>query len=395
MMKTKLNYILILILPFFISNCVSEFNADLPSEDIDMLIVEGNIVANTQSIFYLEKSYSLNESRILPSSLDVEADLFIVGSDGYRNGPAEYLGAGKYQINVGNLEENQNYGLEINYKGNVYISDPLPPIGTPEIDSISWQQPEKNGLVSLHISTHDTGSKTGFYLWNYVEDWEIRSPYETDLFYDPARRTYYQDDSFAYRYCWKRNTVNSILVGSSESLLENRIVNRQLYEKLSRDDRYSLLYSVNVIQMSLPKAAYEFYSNKVKLSEDMGGLFTPQPSESTGNVVCRTDPSKKVMGFVCVVKNVSEKRIYIAATEITKAHSSASVECEEILASDLPAYLSEMKIDLAEFYKSGFRPVGQFNSMDPLESWVRERCVDCTKRGGTKNKPDFWPNDHQ
>jgi len=23
------------------------------------------------------------------------------------------------------------------------------------------------------------------------------------------------------------------------------------------------------------------------------------------------------------------------------------------------------------------------------------RCVDCTLRGGTKNKPGFWPNDHQ
>ena len=369
MMKTniqmkKINYILIFLFPFLVSNCVSEFNADLPSKDIDMLFVEGNIIANTQSIFYLGKGYSLNESKVPPASLNVKAELFIVGSNGYRNGPATYLESGKYQINVGNLEENESYGIEINYDGNVYVSELLSPLSTPEIESVSWRQPEKEGMVTLHISTHDTSNKTGYYLWNYVEDWEIRTPYETDMFYDPVRGNYYQDGSYAYVYCWKKNVINPILVGSSESLTENRIVNRQLYGKLPRDDRYSLLYSVNVIQQSLTKAAYEYYSNKAKLSEDMGGLFTPQPSEMTGNVECRTNPSKKVMGFVNVLKNVSEKRIYIAAGEITKSLTSISAECEEILAADLPAYLEEAKIDLTELYRMGFRPVGHFSPID-------------------------------
>ena len=394
-MMKKLNYILIFLLPFFVSNCVSEFNADLPSGDIDILFVEGNIVANTQSIFYLSKAYSLNEAQVPGSSLNVKAELFVVGSDGYRSGPAAYLGSGKYQINVGNLEESQKYGLEINYEGHQYLSDALPPIATPEIDSVSWQQPEKNGVVSLHISTHDTGNKTGYYLWNYVEDWEIRSYYGTNVFFNPVMQTYYQDDSYAYLYCWKKNITNSILVGSSESLMENRIVNRRLYERFPEDDRYSLLYSVNVVQHSLTKAAYEYYSNKAQLGEDMGGLFTPQPSEVTGNIECRTDPSKKVIGFISVLQNTAEKRIYINSTQITKPNTSIFFLCEEIPSSTLSAYLLEMDISILDLYNFGFRPAGYYSDLSPFESWVKESCVDCTKRGGVKNKPDFWPNDHQ
>ena len=32
-------------------------------------------------------------------------------------------------------------------------------------------------------------------------------------------------------------------------------------------------------QRALSKGEFEYYENKVKLSEEMGGLFTPQPSE--------------------------------------------------------------------------------------------------------------------
>ncbi len=394
-MKSKVNYIIVFLCCFGFSGCVSEFNADLPSDDVEMLVVEGNIVANSQSVFYLEKSFSLNEPKIPASSLEVRAELVVVGSNGYKSDPATYLGAGKYQVGIGNLDDDQSYGIEINYNGDVYASELLPPLVTPEIDSVSWKQVEKEGMVTFHVSTHDINNKAGFYIWNYVEDWEIKSLYETSLFFDPNTSTYYYDDSFAYLYCWKKNEINPILVGSSESLKENRIVNKQLYEQYPNDDRYSELYSVKVTQQSLTKAAYEYYSNKAKLNDDVGGIFTPQPSEIKGNIECRTNSSKKVMGFTSVLKNLSEKRIYIEKKQISRNPTS---DCDAIPASQLREYLYERQWKLIDLYLEGYRPVARISpdsEENPADAWVKEACTDCTKKRGSKTKPDFWPNDHK
>jgi len=44
----------------------------------------------------------------------------------------------------------------------------------------------------------------------------------------------------------------------------------------------------------------------------------------------------------------------------------------------------------------GFRPTGALDSRTDLPShWAYFICTDCTQNGGTKNKPDFWPNTHQ
>ncbi|MDR1369018.1 MAG: DUF4249 domain-containing protein [Dysgonamonadaceae bacterium] len=396
MMKNNINQFLFFLLSFILTGCVSEFKADLPAEDIDMLIVEGNIIANTQCTFYLEKSFSLNESRIPEQSFDVEANLVVVGSGGYKSQPASYLGAGRYQVNIGDLDDGQNYGIEITYNGDLYGSDPLPPIATPEIDSVSWKQPEKAGLVFLYVSTHGENNAPGFYLWNYAEDWEIKAAYETSLFYDPKRLTYYEDHSFAFFYCWLKNEINPVLVGSSESLTENKIVNKKLYEQHPNSDRYSVLYSVNVTQQSLTKEAYEYYSNKAKLSQDMGGLFTPQPSELKGNITCFTNSAKKVMGYVSVLKNVTEKRIFINEKDIT---GRPVTNCEEISGGELSGYLAEREMTLIDLYNAGFRPVGLFipnpSIGDPSDYWVRIKCTDCTANSGSKLKPDFWPNNHK
>jgi hypothetical protein len=374
---------------------VSEFTADLPVDNVDLLIIEGNIIANTECVFYLEKSFSLNESTVPEESFDVKGDLVVVGSNGYKSQPAIYLGAGKYRVSIGDLEEDQNYGVEITYDGNLYVSELLSPIETPEIDSVSWRQPEDVGPVFLYVSTHNDNNELGFYLWNYVEDWEIKATYETNLFYDPRRQEYYEDHSNAFLYCWRKNEVNPVLVGSSESLVGNKIVNKQLYEQSPNSDRYSVLYSVNVIQQSLNRDAYEYYSNKAKLSKEMGGLFTPQPSELKGNITCRTNSSKRAMGYVNVLKNVTEKRIFIEERAISRR---PVMDCSEIPGSELSVYLEERKMTLDDLYNIGFRPVAKFSSGlsgDPSDYWVLEKCTDCTKNFGSKEKPYFWPNDHK
>jgi len=377
--------------------CVSEFNAKLPPNDAQLLIVEGNIMENTDAVFYLSKSFPLDSALNKMESLNVHANVTIIGSNGYQSQPATNVGYGAYRIAVGSLDDDVAYGVRIEYDGNTYQSALTKPLRTPEIDSISFIQTEKGGMVDFQISTHDNKNGANFFIWNYKEDWEISAYYATTIFYNPVDSIFYTDYSLSNLYCWRSSASNQFLIGSTESLKENSIINQQLYQLAPQDARFSLLYCVTVNQRAISKGAYEYYQNKITLNGEMGGLFTPQPTELTGNVTCTTDPSKRVMGYIEVNKNTTQKRIFVYPWQITRPPMYP--DCTTITQDSVRTLMSDMKMSYTDVYNMGLRPAGDMDMMQyprilPTD-WAMARCTDCVSAGGSKNKPDFWPNDHK
>ncbi|MCD7901419.1 MAG: DUF4249 domain-containing protein [Bacteroides sp.] len=387
-MKNKFLYIILLFLVLG-GACVSEFNANIPSSDINILVVEGNIVSDSIVDFYFSKSFSLNEEIPPPGYDDVQVNLVIVGNNGYRSQPANYLGSGVHRISVDKLDQDVLYGVEFEYEGDTYQSTLAKPLQSPEIDSISFSQPQEEGEVSIRISTHSTESENQYFLWTYKEDWEIKSHYPVQVFYDAKSKQYYIDNTFPVLYCWKNDIGKEILVASTESLIEHRIVNKVLYKHEASNDRFSELYSVLIKQQAISKAGYEYYLDKRKTNQDMGGLFTPQPSTIEGNITCISNPDKKVIGFVEVSGNITEKRFYISANHISRPRESCGLFSRE--------YFEELGWGSVEIYDLGYRPVGYTLEMGSImiTAYSSRVCTDCTTRGGTKNKPDYWPNNHQ
>ena len=248
--------------------CISEFNAELPSNDVQILFVDGNILENSDMTFYLSKSFSINANSVPPESLNINANITIIGSNGYQSPSATNLGKGTYNIpSIGELDDNVEYGIKIEYDGDVYQSTLSKPLRTPEIDSISWTQPEKAGDVFFRVSTHDDTGQARFFLWNYVEDWEVTAAYYTTVFYNPVDSTHYSKYPAPFYYCWKNYTSDKFLIGTTESLSENRIINKQLYSCFSDNNRFCLLYSVNVFQKAISKSAFEYYQNKIVIND--------------------------------------------------------------------------------------------------------------------------------
>ena len=381
-----------------ITGCVSEFNAKLPSSDTQILIVDGNVVENSEATFYLSKSFPVDSLVIPKKSFDIDAKLTLIGSNGYESAPATNSGKGVYRLYVGELDDNAEYGIRIEYDGNTYQSALAKPLYTPEIDSVSWIQPEKEGPVFFRVSTHDTDTNEAkFFSWSYTENWEITARYYTTLFFNSDSSSYYFVYPPPYFYCWKSSESNVLLVGSTESLKENRVVNKPLYQQVAENSRFSVLYCVTVTQKAISKGAYDYYRNKISLNEEMGGLFTPQPAELTGNISCRTDPSKKVMGYIEISKNFTQKRLFVSAEQIKRP--AIYDDCTALSSDSVNAFLNEREMTYADFYSLGFRPAGSNMDMKYYpkivpEQWAKASCTDCTYNG-TKDKPDFWPNDHQ
>jgi len=396
----------LIILSLLLTGCITEYNAILPENDRIILFVDGSIIENTDATFHISQSFSLNVdtvTKIPEESFINNANLVIIGSNGYKSLAAINKGKGVYQISVGELKDDVEYGIQIEYEGDIYQSALSKPLYTPEIDSISWSQPEAEGQVFFHVSTHDNTGRAKFFMWNYTEDWEIKAVYPTIIFYNPNHREqlqepFYLDDSMPYYYCWKKNLSDKSLLASTESLSENRIVDELLYERDSGDDRFSMLYCLTVNQRAISKGAYEYYQSIKKMNEETGGLFTPQPTEITGNITCITDPSKKIMGFIETSKNISQKRIFVDPVQLIR--QAVYLYCDPLynVYEPPPPILRLPKPDEYDYYYGiGYRPsildIGLYGEGAIIPSeWAFARCTDCRAAGGTKDKPDFWPS---
>lgn len=379
-----------LLFSLLLAACVSDFNAKIPLSGTNILVVEGNIIGNSTVEFYFSKSFGLEEDAPPEGYDDVRVQLYLIGDDGSRSLPAVYEGHGTHKLEIGELNPNVAYGIEFEYEGDTYQSALSKALYTPEIDDVNWIQPEEYGEVTFRLSTQDTNREGhAYFLWEYTEDWEVVAEYSTQIFYDWNNREFYLDNTAPLTYCWSNAINKNPIVGTTENLTEKQIINKKIFSQNSADSRFSYLYAVQVTQQAISKAAYEYYLDKIKSNNEMGGLFTPQPSEIEGNITCISDNDKKVIGFVDITHNVTSFRRFISREEISRKIIIADCEMKEFMEMPSPDTFIQL-------YMDGLRPV--YYASDPViwgNTWVAAKCADCTYLGGKKNKPNFWPNDHQ
>lgn len=376
-----------------LAGCIEKFDADLPASEQGWLVLEGNIVADSDVTFSLSKTFPLSEEVPPEGYNEVKATICVVGSNGYRSKPGVEIAPGQYRVAVGALDDDEVYWMEMECDGDTFRSEAESPLYTPAIDSVSFRQ-EGYGDIEFRVSTHDPGMGKQYYTWNFEEDWEIAVRFDdVRLLYVPEENKVYDIKVNPYRYCWNRNVSSRVLIGNTEALSENRIVNRVFHSVDPASEKVQELYCITLKQRAISKKAYDYYENKQKLGEEMGGLFTPQPSELSGNIVCTTNPARKVIGYVGVAHNVTYYRKFVAKAELS---IPGRLRCQE------PVNTIGLRT-FRDYYMAGYRPIWWKVALPPLQPeyapseayWSQADCVDCRTNGGTKNKPDFWPNDHE
>ena len=99
--------------------CVEKFEAgfgDIPSEG---LVVEGDIISDSAVVFQLSKTMPLgslveNEA-LMDEYLNVDAQVKVKGNDG-SSWLGECEGKGRYRVDIGTLQPDREYYLEIEYE---------------------------------------------------------------------------------------------------------------------------------------------------------------------------------------------------------------------------------------------------------------------------------------
>ena len=291
-----------------IGSCVDKFNAHLPESSTRVLIVEGNIISDSTVVFSLSCSFPLNVEGIPQDYNKIDAEVSVVGSDGSCfNGTS--LGDGKYQVVIGSLNKDASYSLKIVYEGDIYTSEPQYPLETETIDDVTYEQPEKYGDISIRFSMRSEDG--GCYFWSYEEDWEVRAVYNPKFRYDPTTDEVVDFDATPYARGWCHNKSAKIIVGNTGTNKDAQLKDKWLYSIKADNNRVFHHYSTLVKQRKISRGEYEYYQEKIKINEEMGGLFIPQPSELPTNITCNNS-DKNVVGYVGVSMNVAKYSLAIS-----------------------------------------------------------------------------------
>jgi hypothetical protein len=356
-------------------SCRERFSPNVPSLEQSFLVVEGNLNAGRDStVIRLTRTYKLDANASIKT--EDKATVTVEGSDNTVRG-LTWRGNGYYTSLDLNMVINTNYRLRIKTTtGKEYVSDFVKARETPLIDSISWEREEKG--VRIFANTKDLTNNSRYYRWDFDETWEIRSFYHSFYIYQGngvRRRVLPAEDVF---FCWKYDISRSIPLANSTRLQNDVIYKAPIMFIPNKDERLSVRYSIFVRQYALDKEAYNFYELMKKNTEEIGSIFTPQPSEIRGNLDCVTDPSEYVLGYV-TASTVKTQRIFIKVDSWQFPQN-----CPDFRVPDRPD-------SIAFYFASGaLIPYDFFTDPDFHYKGSYPECCDCTRRGGSLIKPSYW-----
>lgn len=380
----------------FAGSCIYDYTPVVEAST-STVVIEGDILVGgyTDVRLSLTRPLDTEFSEMSQNEWPEDARAWVESSSG-----ARYEGVGS-RIDTRSADPSLEYRLHVYYKGRTYVSEWTPVVRSAEIDSVSYTISDDRMNLTVEVSSHG-GADNVYYRWTAKEDWEYHTPNNASHYFIPAY-TYdhgklyenstivpFQNGENTY-YCWDSGRVRDLLIASTEPLSENRLIRHPLFALSCYDQRISFIYSLELTQEALSETAYRYWETMKRNSGDVGGLFSPEPFEMRGNIVNLEDPDEAVVGYISAT--VPEiRRIFINSEQIGFAR---------IPASDREVYnitpLHSQKKEWNKLYTSGYAVFVHTENGKPDEfDWLPRRCVDCRVWGrGTKNKPEYWPNDHK
>ncbi len=377
-MKVK-TWFLILILFWA---CKDKYMPHINSSTTEILVVEGFINAgNGPTTISLTRVAPLNNIGVVP---EPGAQVEVVSERGVSYSLSE-TSAGNYSIDQVPIDTTLRYRIHIKTSnGKNYLSALTEVKITPPIDTVGYDTATDH--LTIYVSTHDDRNKSVYYEWYYSETWKYFAYAFSNFKYTSAgieNRDAYDADTL-YN-CWTSSQSTDILLASSENLSSDVISKFPIqtvsyYTSNRLRDRYSIL----VKQIVLTKDWYEWKQQLKKNTEQLGSIFDAQPSETGGNIICTTDTTERVIGFIGCTSEI-EKRIFIARSQIPNVFVSTGYEtcgADTIKEGYYGIFEDGSDLIISQAVVPPGIVIGYIGSS--------RECMQCSLHGGTPVKPDFW-----
>lgn len=385
-MRTSITrYITIICLTLLsLQSCIEEYDAVLPDDDINLLVVEGTIISGETCQFYLSKSQALSTEEY--HSNHINAKLTIIGSDGL-NLNVPQAADRSYRVSVPVLNPEAEYSLQIEWEDDIYQSVPQKPFPSTPIEKVEFDQPDKHRPINILLTTSvpKNPKETQYYRWTFEETWEVQASFKSNVQWNPITHKGEPLEHEFMSHGWCSAVSRDIIASSSAYYNNNQIVKYNLYNIPTDNRRLQVLYSTLVKQRSISKEEYEYENERRRISQEMGGLFTPQPSVLPSNIHCTTS-SRRAIGYVGCSAGYQTQRLFIDRNDV---NTDLDLHCKAYYSSDSD-YPGDEKLFAQGFYLFMYAedPNG---SVD--RGWTTFGCLDVSRLGATTYRPSFWPTD--
>jgi hypothetical protein len=372
--KFSVSQITILIAIFF-CNCVDPYSPPVIETNYNILVVDAFL--NSQ-----DGTATVVLSRTLPiyspdpAPAESNAQVKIIDENG-----AEFLlqetSKGSYSKNNIAVNPNVKYRLSIQTNLNErYLSDAVPVIPTPKIDSLFWLPDDD--AISFYVNTKNSETGSRFYRWDCFESYEYNSAYSSTVKL-VSGVVYTRTPAEYINKCWRVVPYPDIILGSTTASVDNVISNNEVKTVEGGSIRLSQTYSLLIRQYSLTEEAYNHWTKLKQTTESLGGLFDPMPTQVSGNIHNVNSSGQIAVGFFSA-GSFSEQRIFVNFYDLPVALRRYNTNCQydSVPLIDILRY-SDATLLIAPY---GFPPAGYLRST--------KECIDCRAHGGTTTKPSFW-----
>jgi len=391
-MPQILKYTYVCILAIIGSGCVDRY---YPADDD---LKKGTIVINAhltnesgEQLVEISRSVGLNH----PSFQAVSGSFAeVIREDGeFREFSEKWNKAGYYACDLDEnfLQTGMSYMLHvITPDGQEYESDfdKLRPV--PAIDSIYYLVESNSfataddsiGGIRFYIDFTFDDEAYEYIRWELVETYEFHNPAMEAFVSYPGNALVQLPDTSNYRVCYiskELHTIHSMSLAYLDFGIYIKkpfsfVPNNQQEQKLKH--KYSLL----IKQYSVGEAAFHYWNELKKTSQEQGWLFDRQPALLKSNIRNIHDDEEDILGFFSM-SGVAEKRGFAVKPE------GLDMSLYEWYCFPMPRGPGGPGGDesLPVYYARAWRD-GEAFFAD-----VNKHCVDCRAyRHSTHIKPDFW-----
>ena len=358
--------------------CKQSYTAPAQKTNINLLVVDGmlNSKAGSASTIRLSRTQKIGDSTGAYTP-ELQAQLTILGSAGDAY-PFQEQGNGVYMTATLSINPAEKYQLQImTHNGSKYLSDPVPVLSSPPIDSLNWGPKDSTDKVTVSVNTHDPANNSHYYYWTFAETWEYHAVENAELGLQNGLIVYTDSTNQTYA-CWTTHNSTGILLGNTTNLGEDRISQAPLITISEDDQRLSVRYSILVSQSLLTQPAYQYWLILQKNTQNLGTLFDPQPSQLSGNYHCLTDPNEPVIGYLSA-GTIQQQRLFIPGMQ---PRDTVTPDCSNVVIGT-----NQNNWQIYNYPDASYGPY-YFTGMSTVLS--KKTCLDCRLHGGTNQKPTFW-----
>ena len=378
-----------------VSSCKRSYSPPSITGSNNYLVVDGVISAGGDSTI-IKLSRTIQISGLDKTRYETGAKV-VINDDQGASYPVPEVDSGHYATLPVTLNTSRRYQLNITTAdGKTYGSDFVPVTITPPIDTVEYDIAASG--VNIYLNTHDPTNQTKYYRWDYTETYIYESNVDDQYIFDDSY--FAVSNKFRLRtpaeqvhVCYITQNASNILLRSTSNLSKDVIVDNPITQISSASEKLNYRYSILIKQYALTPAAYDFWTQMKKNTEQIGTIFDAQPSEIKGNIHCTTNLSEPVIGYISA-STVSQKRIFIDSSIIPWYH----VQSDSCTFEMPPPIWDDYNIP-ADIKTGVWIPYGpvhgtyQPKSQDTVfgVAVYEYDCADCRYHNhGSNAKPVFW-----